>query len=1425
MHSLHNLAIPDGIVAWKTNSYDVNLASLRYRVLHRVLGLDSLGIKSRIFPGVTEVDFSQPLIAVVFVKCASISDLADAHYAHSQGIPIILDLCDNIFLPQYPSKTAFHIAEVFLDMAEIADAVVTTNDAMANVIRENVRRQELRTVVIPDGVETPKLVNASAKLIKKHQRSSKNAPRLIDRLWKHKGALGALLKEQIHIYQNRLSSTFEFRQLRAESFIQRRKVILWFGNAGGAYAKFGLASLQEILPALERSARKYDLILIVISNSRVKYERLADKAKIPTVYIDWTPRVVYRVLEFADLVVLPNSLDEFSRCKSENRVLMALQQRVPVVTTKSPATERLQDCVLFDDFEAGIDKYFSNKELVATHLKTASEVIKSRYSEPRLAMRWASLINQCYAEKRLLEQSPKKHHKKTQQIIVFSSLLTDLDLLLPLLTALKADPRFTPIAVVTKWLLNNSRRVWDSLHEKEIPPYVIDEKDSGTLRMRPLLQNADALITAVESNSRPHKAAHELTKQAKTFGVPTYTLQHGLENIGLTFFDHRYTPESVEMASDTIFIWGELSTLDSAVTNDIRQKCVPVGMTKSFDESFSQALPVKSGKRVVAVFENLHWDRYSKNYREQFTACLLEAAERLPDITFILKPHHAGRWFTHRRKGTVSLPKNIIVADPANDEWQAFTAPAIITNVAAVITSPSTVTLDTAILGKPVAVHVGSMDLSFYDPLPSLSSADSWVEFVESALAGADDISTVSAEFVNNKVLPGDATKRILDKIAHELDPTRLNSINERKVEWIIPLPRVISSEPMIFSACDSDYLEYAIPLIRSLEVFSPGLTFLLHIVNPNPNAIERVLTLQKELQDTCIGLSIERIDLTMLSRDERRTYFAMARFVRLKEILTTEGPPIFCIDADSLIVNSIDDDFSDKEDVDISLVIRDRRVTSTLDPLSVAVGSIWLNPTEQTLKLIIDVADDLISAFAAGDIYWFIDQEIFGHRILDPNRKIRAYNIKRKFADWDFSEGSILWSGKGDRKNFDLRYLILQRALADKVQSRSSASRMFEELGRVRFGSFRSFENKYALIGNKSKQLFLQRRRRVTLYVPRLDLPWKAPGNKAVKIAKLSADVIDLRLHWKRFAIMLANELESRGVYVNVEEIPMWTLEPSLIESKSDHLAIVPHRCNIDFETTEKPVLFYMQEYFRWVFTLDASGWSAASSIYPLNLADLKPTEKGVYDRYRELLLQGNLESKFEQANSSTVSQLQKNGEIPREGYIFYPLQIPHDQSIRYFSSTSEELVIDVLTNWALANNVNLVLKPHPANMDSMNQFKQYVDNRRVFWSTSNVHDLIGNSLAVFTINSGVGFEALFHTKPIVTFGRAEYDCVTFNGNLNNIDEAYDYCINSDVKSLDASYRTFVDWFLGDYAIDMSQPELANRRLSAAADTVFKML
>lgn len=654
----------------------------------------------------------------------------------------------------------------------------------------------------------------------------------------------------------------------------------------------------------------------------------------------------------------------------------------------------------------------------------------------------------------------------------------------------------------------------------------------------------------------------------------------------------------------------------------------------------------------------------------------------------------------------------------------------------------------------------------------------------------------------------------------------------------------------LLLAACDSSYVPPASALARSLDVFSPGHTLLVHVVNPSDEAIDSLHHLSTQLHHTRLLISSESTDLAGLSPVQQRTYYACARFFRLCDLLPSSECDFLVLDADSLVVSQIDRDFSDKPEAEICLRRRDLTEPQP-EHLAVAAGSIWLRSTEGTRQFFSAVGADILSAFESGNAGWYLDQIALKRRIDDPAIKVAVRNIKSKYADWEFRDSSVIWQGKGNRKYLDVRFLLLEAGLSANRQSARRATALYSEFGRL------SDPGTHEPLDQRLEAVLSARPRRVVFLLPRLDLPWKLAGMRKGIPPVIDPDILDLRLYWVRFLSSLANECERAGLDVEILQLPAWEINREFVESLAASVVLVPHRCRHDFEAGQTPVLFYMQEYFRWLFVVDSEGWSAASSIYPVSPAQFPVESTGAFDEYRRRLSAGGLDSKFKQpprrgatplaqplastgasasfserwraalrrwiepnAQASTKPQVPASAQgVPS---IFFPMQIPHDQSIRYFSDYPFDAVLGAVAAWAESKGVVLNIKPHPANLALTAGYRErFPESTWIRWRDESIHDLIDETQAVFTVNSGVGFEALLHGKPVVTFGRAEYDCVTVRAVPNAVDAAWKACCASTRAEREARYRAFFDWFVDDYAVDLSRPKAASVCLARIAAKV----
>ncbi|WP_245512816.1 hypothetical protein [Rhizobium sp. BK376] len=351
-------------------------------------------------------------------------------------------------------------------------------------------------------------------------------------------------------------------------------------------------------------------------------------------------------------------------------------------------------------------------------------------------------------------------------------LIQDLDVVLPIVERMRTDRRFAVTVAITDWLDKISPRVSRELLARSVVPLVITKKDAIE-GLEPDLGRIGAVITACETNHPAHRVPHAVVRRANNRAIPTYTLQHGLENIGLTYFEPYPDHDGpIEMASSTILTWGPVEKLPAEVNPTMRARCFAVGTPKP-QQPPRVELPLQSQTGpVVAVFENLHWERYTDSYRETFIRDLRQVAAARPEMTFLLKPHHAGRYLAKNKHLLADAPSNIVLADPTVSPWEHYTAGAIIGSVDAVITTPSTVALDAAGATCPVAVVGYGMTLPVYEPLPILTDAGSWLSFIDGVRVGSSELQCRMKEFRMRHVIEGDAVGHILDKIAADVGRT-----------------------------------------------------------------------------------------------------------------------------------------------------------------------------------------------------------------------------------------------------------------------------------------------------------------------------------------------------------------------------------------------------------------------------------------------------------------------------------------------------------------------------------------------------------------------------------------------------------------------------------------------------------------------------
>lgn len=172
---------------------------------------------------------------------------------------------------------------------------------------------------------------------------------------------------------------------------------------------------------------------------------------------------------------------------------------------------------------------------------------------------------------------------------------------------------------------------------------------------------------------------------------------------------------------------------------------------------------------------------------------------------------------------------------------------------------------------------------------------------------------------------------------------------------------------------------------------------------------------------------------------------------------------------------------------------------------------------------------------------------------------------------------------------------------------------------------------------------------------------------------------------------------------------------------------------------------------------------------------------------------------------------------ELP-ESYIFVPFQVHDDSQIILNSPNirSMEELVEVVDKASKElyelgrRDIYFVFKEHPVDLNRIDYSglkEKYKNNKQlVFLSSGNTNELINNSMAVITVNSTVGIEALMKSKKVITLGNAFYN---IEGIVEHCDELENLS-KSIIKTLDNDFnQELVDKFLYylrfDYQLEMN--------------------
>lgn len=698
------------MILFHVETLDFDNPDVRSRAWLPALTLRRAGLATKVVAGDVPNDVIGASKCIIIAGGTSAHALDLAHKAAALRVPVILDIGSINLLNESRSGPDW---QQLTEIAALASAVTASSEVLARHVEDVLGVTSV--LVTPDPIDLEGDMLAGLR--------------------DHAGAMMRAVGKWIDA-----AARDEVAKMRRSGGGTKGKRIVWFGAGRRPNDEGGVAELLLAACDLADLAEEMPIQLEVVGRSPRAARRFLKHLPVPVAFFRHAPWRVRQRLRKADLCLLPAGGDVDGRARSTSRARLAVALDVPVVAAVSAGP-------LLPAMRAA--------------LTDQSERADQEPNARSVSAAWRRAIEtaQATAVQRPARGGASAAASKLRVLLLLQQ-FQDIDLIVPIAEEASACPDIeVRIAVLSKIAIPATRRMRRICGNGAQVEFWHGADLLGH-RIAPDRLAVDVAVTASEGPGFGARFARAFVAATRAAGARALTLQHGLDNGGLTFGPR---VRGTAFMADLVLTWGGGHRLTDAASPDVRAKAVPVGCPKRvFGCGDFAGFPL-ADQPFIAVFENLHWRRYKDSYRDRFVRDLAATAEATPDMRFLVKPHMGGQWFV-RGGSNAALPSNVEIAHPAAPRWRRFTADAFLAHASAVITTPSTIALDAARYGVPAALVTYGIAAQNYQPLPRLEQSGDWLAFVDQIRCGTYDRSKLDAFFAE-AVVAGDAVARILAAI------------------------------------------------------------------------------------------------------------------------------------------------------------------------------------------------------------------------------------------------------------------------------------------------------------------------------------------------------------------------------------------------------------------------------------------------------------------------------------------------------------------------------------------------------------------------------------------------------------------------------------------------------------------------------------
>jgi hypothetical protein len=355
------------MIGWKATSTDPRVASARIRCLNPLRELKRRGYPVELFAPTHTSQYD----AVVYSKLYDQASYHEAVALKTGGVRVVLDLCDNHFYNPHGDPGLARAAEELRVMMDVADHLIASTQTLAGVMQTQLSVPRPISV-IGDAVE--------------------------DEIVELRGSVPGRWWDQLQL--RRLTRWL------AHGRRQGRSPLVWFGLHGGSRTEHGMLDLARVRPVLEALHRDTPLSLTVISNSRRKYAQSIQPWALPTAYLAWSPETFQAALRLHDIAIIPVTPNDFTVCKSNNRLVTALNSGLAVVADAIPSYREFEHVCRLGDWGEGLRCYLSEPHIRERDVLAGQQQIRRDWSLPRIADTWQRFFDRLLPADSTLRSDP-----------------------------------------------------------------------------------------------------------------------------------------------------------------------------------------------------------------------------------------------------------------------------------------------------------------------------------------------------------------------------------------------------------------------------------------------------------------------------------------------------------------------------------------------------------------------------------------------------------------------------------------------------------------------------------------------------------------------------------------------------------------------------------------------------------------------------------------------------------------------------------------------------------------------------------------------------------------------------------------------------------------------------------------------------------